>query len=142
MPVRYPDLGPHPDTDWWPDYNPRTHGDLRHATGNTLCFIYHGGSRKGEYRSPKVLGDRRDYMIAWDFKERAQRAYAYDKIENSSVRVLRRLAHRNLVQGTSMEGPTRPKAGATRSWAEQTPATSAVLHCCVSAGRSRSAVPP
>ena len=25
-------------------------------------------------------------------------------------------------------GPTRPKAGATRSWAEQTPATSAVLH--------------
>ena len=39
-------------------------------------------------------------------------------------------------------GPTTPKAGATRSWAEQKPATSAVLQCCVSAGLSRSAVPP
>ena len=39
-------------------------------------------------------------------------------------------------------GPTKPKAGATSSWAEQKLATSAVLQCCVSAGLSRSAVPP
>ena len=34
-------------------------------------------------------------------------------------------------------GPTTPKAGATKSWAEQKPATSAVLQCCVSQRRAQ-----